>query len=429
MRPGTAIPRWVRLLPLGALFIASALQLFRSDPLHAGIATAVVPVLAAFVLGPGWTTVIAALALAIVAAPIPFSRAFDGDDIVVVGIVFVTAIGISWVRQRFEAGLVTMISVSEAAQRAVLPDLPDRVGDLACAGLYHSAQRGARIGGDFFDMRQSPYGTRMILGDVQGHGLDAVGTASMLLSVFHEAILDEADLGRIAWRLERRLLEDAAHGYVPELFASVLLAEFAEEEDEVRLLSCGHPTPLLLRGERVEEIDLKPAPVLGLRLAAPVKPSGTVSVPFGAEDTLLAFSDGLVEARDDDGNYYPLAHHLDGLVVPASPRRLVEFVWADAERFASRMADDVSILAITRVPRSLRPAPPEELRRRRAECLGISDSSANRRLGGCAETGPPVGTPTYGCDIPRLRERFQVRVFQSVRQRVFTSVGFCAIFR
>jgi hypothetical protein len=359
LRPGTAIPRWVRLLPLGALFAASAFQLFRPDPFHAGIAMVIVPVLAAFVLGPGWTAVIAALALGVVAAPVPFSRRFDGDDIIVVAIVFATAIGISWFRRRFEAGLVTVISVSEAAQRAVLPELPERVGDLACAGLYHSAQRGARIGGDFFDVRESPYGTRMILGDVQGHGLDAVGTASMLLSVFHEAILDEEDLCRIAWRLERRLLEDAAHGYVPELFASVLLAEFSVEAVVVRLLSCGHPSPLLLRGERVEEVDLKPAPVLGLRLAAPVKPSGTMSVPFGADDTLISFSDGLVEARDADGDYYPLARHLDGLVAPASPRRLIEFVWDDAERFATRMPDDVSILAITRVPRSWRPTPAE----------------------------------------------------------------------
>lgn len=349
LRPGTAIPRWVRLLPLGALFAVAALQLFRSDPLHVGIAMAVVPVLAAFVLGPGWTALTAAVGLAIAAAPLPDAYHFGGGDIIMVGIVFATAIGISWVRRRFEAGLVTMLSVSEAAQRAVLPELPDRVGDLACAGLYHSAQQGARIGGDFFDVRPSPFGTRMILGDVQGHGLEVVGTASMLLSVFHEAIYDEADLCGIAWRMERRLLEDGAHGYVPEVFASVLLVEFVEEADEVRLLSCGHPSPLLLRGESAAAIDLTPAPVLGLRLAEPVRPSGTAVVAFGEEDTLLAFSDGLVEARDADGEYYPLAQHLNGLVVPPSPRRLVEFVWADAERFAARMDDDVSILAVTRV--------------------------------------------------------------------------------
>ncbi|GAA1665971.1 PP2C family protein-serine/threonine phosphatase [Glycomyces endophyticus] len=348
LRPATAIPLWVRLLPLVALFGASFLQLFRPDPLHAGIAMAVVPILAAFVLGPGWTAGIAAFGLAVVAAPIPVSRRFDGDDIVVVAIVFATAIGISWFRQRFEAGLVTMLSVSEAAQRAILPELPERVGGLACAGFYRSAQQGASIGGDLFDVRRSPFGTRLILGDVEGHGLDVVGAASMLLSVFHEAILDEAELSGVAWRLERRILQDSDEGHIPELFASVLLAEFSEDCDEVRLLSCGHPSPLVLREGSVEEVDLKPAPVLGLRLNEPQRAGPATSLRFGIGDTLLAFSDGVVEARDAEGRYYPLVDHLDGLV-PPSPRRLVEFVWEDASRFAARMDDDVSILAVTRV--------------------------------------------------------------------------------
>jgi serine phosphatase RsbU (regulator of sigma subunit) len=359
LRPGTAIPLWVRLLPLGALIIATVFQVFSRDPLRAGIAMAVVPLLAAFVLGPFWTAIFSAIALVLIAAPLPIAEGFDAIDVMVVTVVFAAAVSVAWIRQRFEAGLVTMLSVSEAAQRAVLPELPERVGDLACAGLYHSAQRGARIGGDLFDLRRSPFGTRMILADVQGHGLDAVGTAAMLLSVFHEAILDEPELGGIAWRLERRILDDAAHGYVPELFASVLLAEFADDSDELRLLSCGHPSPLLLRSERVEEVDLKAAPVLGLRLTDQVRPGTATCVAFGAEDTLLAYSDGLVEARDADGAYYPLAEHLDGLVTPGSPRKLVEFVWDDASRFATRMDDDVSILAIKRVARSARDRAPQ----------------------------------------------------------------------
>jgi serine phosphatase RsbU (regulator of sigma subunit) len=352
LRPGTAIPLWVRLLPLGALGIATVLQVFSRDPLRAGIAMTVVPLLAAFVLGPFWTAIISAIALVLIAAPLPIAEGFDAIDVMVVTVVFAAAVSVSWIRQRFEAGLVTMFSVSEAAQRAVLPDLPERVGDLVCAGLYHSAQRGARIGGDLFDLRPSPFGARMILADVQGHGLGAVGTAAMVLSVFHEAILDEEDLGRIAWRLERRILDDAAHGFVPELFASVLLAEFSKDSDELRLLSCGHPSPLLLRAERVEEVDLKPAPVLGLRMEEPRRPGEATCVAFGPDDTLLAFSDGLLEARDAAGHYYPLAQHLNGLVAPASPGRLVEFVWEDVARFATKMNDDVSILAIRRVARN-----------------------------------------------------------------------------
>ncbi|WP_030154789.1 PP2C family protein-serine/threonine phosphatase [Glycomyces sp. NRRL B-16210] len=356
LRPGTVIPPWVRLLPFAGLILAVVVRVFEKDPTRGGMVMAVIPLLAAFVLGPLWTGVVSVAAIVLLITPLPFTGRPFNSDLLVMITVSVTALAIAYIRRRVEAGLVTMRNVSLAAQKAALPELPERVDGLECAGVYHSAQRGARIGGDLFDLRPSPYGTRMILGDVQGHGLDAVGTASMLLSVFHEAILDEPDLSGVAWRLERRIIGDAEQGYVPELFASVLLAEFAEDAAEVRLLSCGHPPPMLLRGGKVEEIDLKPVPVLGLRLAPQVRPGEATPVAFGAEDTLLAYSDGLVEARDEDGNYYPLARHLDGLVAPASPRRLVEFVWEDAVRFATRMDDDVSILAVTRVGG---PAPPE----------------------------------------------------------------------
>ncbi len=66
---------------------------------------------------------------------------------------------------------------------------------------------------------------------------------------------------------------------------------------------------------------------------------------------LLAYSDGLSEARDVDGRYYPLAKHLSGLVLPPSPGRLIDFVWDDLTRFAARLDDDVSLLAVTRARR------------------------------------------------------------------------------
>ncbi|GAB3660609.1 PP2C family protein-serine/threonine phosphatase [Glycomyces tarimensis] len=351
LTPGTVVPGWVRLLPIAALLLTALFQVSAPDPVHVGFATAIVPLLAAFVLGPVWTGVIAVVVAALVAAPIPQSDRVDGEDVFAVVVVCAVSVGLAWVRQRFQSRLVTVESVAEAAQRAVLPELPDQVGGLACAGLYHSAQRGARVGGDLFDIRNSPFGTRLILGDVQGHGLPAVSTAATLLSAFHEAILDEPDLEGIAARLERRIVIDADEGYIPELFASVLLAEFSDESDDVRLLSCGHPSPLLLRGERVEEVDLKPSSVLGLRLEANERPPRATAMPFRPGEMLLAYSDGLSEARDGDGRYYQLVEHLNGLVVPPTPGDLIAFVWDDLMRFAVRLDDDVSLLAVTRAGR------------------------------------------------------------------------------
>ncbi|MCH7232709.1 serine/threonine-protein phosphatase [Glycomyces sp. L485] len=351
LKPGH-VPGWLRLLPIVALLQIAVLQVAAPDPVHIGFATAVVPLLAAFVLGPVWTSIIAVTVTGLAAAPIPQSDQLDGGDVLAVATVCAVSIGISWVRGRYQARMVTIESVAEAAQRAVLPDLPEHVGALTCAGRYHSAQRGARVGGDLFDIRNSPFGIRMILGDVQGHGLPAVSTAATVLASFHEAILDEPDLEHVAARLERRVVLDADEGYIPELFASVLLIEFSEESQDIRLLSCGHPSPLLLRGDRVEEVDLKPGRVLGLRLEGNERPLAETTLPFRADEMLLAYSDGLTEARDADGRYYPLAEHLRGLVVPPSPQRLIDFVWDDLARFVVKLDDDVSLVAVARTGRA-----------------------------------------------------------------------------
>lgn len=348
LRRSTAVPLWLQALPVALLVLTSLLQIYSRDPTIVGFPTAIVPLVAAFFLGPLGIT-----AMAAVVGGLMFTSAFRPadihmDDLIAYTVVWSFGIGFAWMRTRFQARLVTVESVAEAAQYAVLPSLPERVGGLTCAGFYHSAQSGARIGGDLFDVRASPFGIRMILGDVQGHGLPAVGTAGKLLACFHEAILDESDLAGIASRLERRIVVDTDEGYIPELFASVLLVEFRDDIGEMRLLSCGHPPPLVLRADRIEEVVLKPCPLLGLRLGSRARPPFVTTVPFRPEEILLAYSDGLSEARDPRGRYYPLSRRLDGLVLPPAPQRLIDFVWEDLTRFAARLDDDVSLLAVAR---------------------------------------------------------------------------------
>lgn len=350
LKPGPAVPRWVRVLPIALFMLTLLFQATTSDPAIVGFTTAIVPLVASFILGPLWIAGMAAIVGVFLATPGVYihSDTISGRDLFAFGVVWSVGIGFAWVRTRFQSRLVTVESVAQAAQYAVLPTLPGRIGGLTCAGLYRSAQQGARIGGDLFDLRASPFGTRMILGDVQGHGLPAVSTAAALLASFHEAILDEPDLECIAARLERRIVVDADEGYIPELFASVLLVEFCEGTEEIRLLSCGHPPPLLLHADRVEEVALETRPVLGLRLEPTERPPGAATIPFRSDEILLAYSDGVSEARDAHGGFYPLEQHLKGLVLPSSPRRLIDFVWDDLTRFAAGLKDDVSLLAVTR---------------------------------------------------------------------------------
>ncbi|MCH7231934.1 serine/threonine-protein phosphatase [Glycomyces sp. L485] len=344
---GTRPPLWLQILPIVLFAALLAYQLNLPEPIRVGLVTAIVPMLAAFVLGPVAILAIGVTFTGLLAANLLEADVFSGRDIAAIGFVWATSACVAWLRQRIQTRLVTVEGVAEAVQHAILPELPGCVDELECAGFYRSAQRGALVGGDLFDLRASPFGPRLILGDVQGHGLSAVGTAATLLTAFHEAILDEPDLERVAARLERRLIIDAEQGRIPELFASILLVEFNEGASEACLLSYGHPPPLLVRSARVEEIGLRPSPLLGVRLETAEKPRVT-RIGLRPGDTLLAYSDGVIDARDIDGNFYPLADRLAGLASPTSPERMVDFVWHDLKGFAHRMTDDISLIAVAR---------------------------------------------------------------------------------
>ncbi len=222
---------------------------------------------------------------------------------------------------------------------------------MRCAGLYRAAQSGTLVGGDFFDVRDGPFGVRAVMGDVQGHGLSAVATVASLLGAFREAVLDRPDLVSVAARLDRRLLVDAAGARHSELFATAALLEFSADALEVRVVVCGNPPPLLLRGGRATELEVVPWTPLGLGLAdgCAIEVS-TVTLRPG--DRLFLASDGVVEARGAGGAFYPLAERLAVLAAgEARDDTLLERVWADLLRFCPDVEDDVTMLVLTPSPR------------------------------------------------------------------------------
>ena len=143
-------------------------------------------------------------------------------------------------RQRREAELASVRSIAEVAQRVLLRPVPRSAGHLRVAVSYTSAVAEARIGGDLYEVVASSAGVRVIVGDVQGKGLEAVETAAVILGAFREAAHDEADLTSVGTRLER-VADRECRGKV----RTAVLAEVADDHS-VTLLNYGHPAPLIL---------------------------------------------------------------------------------------------------------------------------------------------------------------------------------------
>jgi serine phosphatase RsbU (regulator of sigma subunit) len=216
----------------------------------------------------------------------------------------VTAAGLVAVsmRQKREVELANVRSIAEAAQRVLLKPVPRLAGQIRVAVSYMSAVAEARIGGDLYEVVASPHGVRVIVGDVQGKGLEAVETAAVVLGAFREAAPDEADLAAVGRRLERSV-ERQMEG---EKFVTAILAEVKAEE--VTFLNFGHPAPLLIRADGSVTWPEPPVYALPLGLhahgTAPPEPYHT---HFRPGDQLLLYTDGVTEARDADNRFYPLA--------------------------------------------------------------------------------------------------------------------------
>ncbi|MEU9084963.1 PP2C family protein-serine/threonine phosphatase [Streptomyces sp. NPDC048357] len=342
---GEPPPRWARIAPAAAL-VALVLAQALTPGAELGFFLAGLPPVAAFAYGAGGTAVFAAVVLLLLGLPALGVGHARGTDLATVAVVGLLSVVIAWVRQRRDAQLVSVRTVAEAAQLAVLPPVPERVGAVRCSGLYRAAQRGTLVGGDLYDVRAGPHGVRALVGDVQGHGLAAVGTVAALLGAFREGVIDDRGLAAVAGRLDRRLVADAKAASVehPELFATAVLLEFPPGLDLVRIVSCGHPPALRLRGAVVEELVVEPGPPLGLGLAGP--PPAVAELPLRPGDQLLLHTDGVTEARDAAGHFYPLAARVP--VLARDPGGLVQAVWRDLAAFTDGgPRDDVALLLLS----------------------------------------------------------------------------------
>ncbi|MEU8794240.1 PP2C family protein-serine/threonine phosphatase [Streptomyces sp. NPDC048643] len=345
---GSPPPRWVRLLPIALLVGVCVAELATGHALDIGFLLGAIPSLAVLSYGPVGTAAFGLVTVILLNIPaIQLNRPGDADLLTIIFIALLSVL-VSLVRSRREQHLVTVRSVAEAAQLAVLPPLPDRVGPVRCVGLYRPAQRETLVGGDFFDVRDGPFGVRAVMGDVQGHGLSAVGTVASLLGAFRETVLDQRDLVDAAARLDRRLVVDSSGAEHAEMFATVLLLEFSPAADAVRLVSCGHPRPLLLRGTKALELDSEPGPPVGTGFFD-LAPPECRTVELEPGDRLFLASDGVSESRDPSGAFYPLPDRLTTLADEPT-NALPERVWKDLTTFCPSIRDDVTMLALEPLP-------------------------------------------------------------------------------
>jgi serine phosphatase RsbU (regulator of sigma subunit) len=204
----------------------------------------------------------------------------------------------------------------------------------------------ADAGGDIHDALVTPFGARLLIGDVMGTGLPAKETGSQVVAAWRELAVAEPSLPGIAVRLHT-LISRSEH---PERFVTALLVNFGcpgPQHRTVEIVCCGHPPPLLLRGEAASFVETFPAPPLGLLDLADGWCAAT-TVPFAAGDGFLLYTDGVSEARDGAGQYFPLAERAAEALREKADGLLDQLIAGLREHLGEQQADDILLLHATR---------------------------------------------------------------------------------
>ncbi|WP_042411542.1 PP2C family protein-serine/threonine phosphatase [Streptacidiphilus carbonis] len=306
-------------------------------------------------LGPAFASVAGSMRRALAVGVVAFllclgAAGYDGllpshrTTVALLSVVGVTAAAVmaAGIRRRHERELAEVRSIAEAAQRVLLRPVPRFAGRLRVAVSYTSAVASARIGGDLYEVVPTADGTRVIIGDVQGKGLEAVETAAVVLGAFREAAPEERDLRTVGDRLERAL-NRRLEG---EEFVTAVLAQVLSDQT-VALLNYGHPPPLLLRADGTVEFAEPPmhAPPLGLAVLGPLGPDPYL-VTLAHGDQMLLYTDGVTEARDSQGTFYPLARRAH-LLDQSNPEDALAALRADLVHYThGPLHDDAAMLLL-----------------------------------------------------------------------------------
>ncbi|OIJ68362.1 PP2C family protein-serine/threonine phosphatase [Streptomyces mangrovisoli] len=360
-RPGRT-PALV-VIPLALIVTVCLVDVLVPPHIHLGPLLVAAPALTVAFAGARLTALMGALAVAaqmlIGALRGVLSTANIQAQIAALIIVTVVCVTVCVVRDRNERRLDQVRSVAEVAQSVLLQPLPQRSGPLRIAGLYLPAEEEADLGGDLYAAaRTSHDSTRFLIGDVRGNGLAAINNAALLLGAFRAAAHRQATLPRLAVHLDAAFRWDisqwrsGAEQDTDEDFATVTLLDIPDHEPVVHLITCGHPPPLLLRGGRLTPLAAEASHLpIGFGGAFGIAAYDVQTFPFEAGDLLLLYTDGVIEARNGDGHFYPLAERAPQWTGndPAEVLRLLQDDLLVHVR--GHLGDDAAVVAIRRLAR------------------------------------------------------------------------------
>jgi serine phosphatase RsbU (regulator of sigma subunit)/anti-sigma regulatory factor (Ser/Thr protein kinase) len=200
----------------------------------------------------------------------------------------------------------TQYGTSHLLQRSLLPHTLPTLDNFRLGAQYQPGVHGNAAGGDFYDAFTLP-GDQLavVLGDVAGHDVHAAALMGQVRAAVRAFAQTDPAPTSVLRNLHRLVTTLSFDGPMEQTFVTMVYGIADSATHTVTLASAGHPAPLVRRchspqqAATAEVVALTPGPPLGVDLGVDnTYPTAVITLAPG--DTLLLFSDGVIERRDHD---------------------------------------------------------------------------------------------------------------------------------
>ncbi|HVO56283.1 MAG TPA: SpoIIE family protein phosphatase [Dongiaceae bacterium] len=246
-------------------------------------------------------------------------------------------------RERERQRMEQEINIARDIQQALLPRNFGGFPDLSVCGCNFPC---LSVGGDYFDVFPIGDGrTAFLIADVSGKGLGAALLTTMLQGALSGMTLG-TDPARVFNHVNRFLCDHAEVGRYATMFFGIL-----DVDGHLEFINAGHPSPILLRRDKVEEAFTEGSYPVGL---VPDAEYTAACLKLEPGDTLVLFSDGVTEAMDPEEQLYGVPRLCETLQGKGTMQleELQKTVLESVENFTrgARQADDLTLLLVRYTP-------------------------------------------------------------------------------
>jgi phosphoserine phosphatase RsbU/P len=239
------------------------------------------------------------------------------------------------------------LEIARDIQRWLLPATPPPVPGMAIAFATRPANT---VAGDYYDVFARPASaggeTRFVLSvaDVAGKSIPAALLMATLQASLRTLSATPSSLLEIVASLNQYACTNSQSGL---RFTTAFLAEFDPATQTLTYINAGHNNPILRHSSGTLERLVDGGLPLGIRAEAPYK-SGSVTLQ--ADDWLVIFTDGLVEALNEGGEEYGEPRLLEVLRAGAGsiPDELLRRMLSEVDAFvgATPQHDDITCMLV-----------------------------------------------------------------------------------